>query len=36
MTDGGEGVTGYIHTEETKKLMSSKSKLYFSNLIIPM
>ena len=31
MTDGGEGVTGYIHTEETKKLMSSKSKLYFSN-----
>jgi len=31
MTDGGEGVSGYIHTEEAKKLMSSKSKLYFSN-----
>ena len=31
MTDGGEGVSGYIHTEESKKIMSYKSKLYFSN-----
>ena len=31
MTDGGEGVIGYIHTEESKKIMSYKSKLYFSN-----
>ena len=31
MTDGGEGVSGYIHSEESKKIMSYKSKLYFSN-----
>jgi len=34
MTDGGEGVSGYIHTEETKKIMSYKSKLYFSNDLV--
>ena len=31
MTDGGEGVKGYIHTEESKIIMSNKSKEYFSN-----
>jgi len=31
MTDGGEGVVGYRHTEESKRLMSAKSKLYFSD-----
>jgi hypothetical protein len=31
MTYGGEGVSGYIHTEESKRIMSEKSKLYFSN-----
>jgi hypothetical protein len=31
MTDGGEGVCGYIHTEESKNIMSTKSKQYYSN-----
>jgi hypothetical protein len=31
MTDGGEGVVGYRHTEESKRIMSEKSKLYFSD-----
>jgi group I intron endonuclease len=34
MTDGGEGVVGYRHTEESKRIMSEKSKLYFSDASI--
>ena len=34
MTDGGEGVIGYRHTEETKRIMSEKSTVYYSDTSI--